>query len=172
MHLTGNNILAFTKYLLQIVFWPQSTKHRHWYSGTSVPKLWYGICDCPSDFAKENNASYLDIFTFVLTDIPATQIASTFKRWVSRIVLSASTGGRVATSGDGTPVQGIFEGLSCVDADGAVAAICAKVKWAAECRLHNTYAGSLMRISGNESKMKPTFWCAGPFKALPTNSHS
>lgn len=61
--------------------------------------------------------------------------------------------------------------MSCADADGAVAAFLAEQEWATECRINNTYAGSLMKISGNESKMKPTFWCVGPFRALPQNSH-
>jgi len=69
------------------------------------------------------------------------------------------------------PVHGVFEGLSCGEADEEVAAFNSEVEWAAECRLNNTYAGSLMKVSGSESKMKPTFWCVGPFRAIPQNSH-
>jgi len=133
MHLTGNNILAFTKYLLQIVFWPQSTKIT-WTVTYTLPQLWNRSTRVPVlVYAKENNASYLDIFTFVLTDIPATQIASLFKRWVSGTVLAHGHGVRVATTGrDDTPVHGVFEGLSCGEADEAVAAFNSEVEWAAD----------------------------------------
>ena len=114
-------------------------------------------------------------------DIPARQVASLFKRWVSSlfkrwvsgVVLAHGHGARIATTGrDDTPVHRMFEGLSCGEADEAVAAFNSEVEWAAECRLNNTYAGSLMKVSGCKSKMKPTFWCVGPFRAIPQNSHS
>ena len=110
---------------------------------------------------------------FVLTDIPARQVASHFKRWVSGIVLAHGHRTQMATTGrDDTPVQGVFEGMSCADADEAIAAFNFEQEWATKCCLNDTYAGSLMRISGTETKMKPTFWCVGPFRALPENSHS
>ena len=69
-------------------------------------------------------------------------------------------------------IHGVFEGLRCGEADAAVATFSVEMQWAAECHMHDTFAGSLMKVSGSESKMKPTFWSVGPFKAIPENSHS
>ena len=111
------------------------------------------------------NGSTIATKTASGADIPARQVASLFKRWVSGVVLAHGHGARIATTGrDDTPVHGVFEGLSCGEADEAVAAFNSEVEWAAECRLNNTYAGSLMKVSGCESKMNQLFGVWGPLE--------
>jgi len=112
----------------------------------------------------------LDISTFILTGNPsAARVASDFKTWVTHIVAAVSGTSR-QVSFQGQVVRGVFVGLQPQDPSAITGKFSEYSQWASSCIANQSFAGSLMNITGSSARMSISFHSTGPFGRSPNNS--